>query len=270
MKLSRSHVWLGLGVVTPTLVMSSVAVAQQPTTVRVWMRAFIPNNHPSLPNYIKQTSNGLTVIEAPDPIIAGVRLGPLAGTCFATDNRGFSNDLSASARVTVDLNIIIQERREIKVESVSGSGFVKVGETHNVDCKSGRELQPARKEDLDSVEVGTVRKNGFLRVFNVKASSGNPFYKVFNIGVAPKIDYEVVFTYDAVRTTLSLKGVIGNFPSFEAYGSINGQQTFNIVQVNPAKEATAMSLFDGIINASLGINTRNFSHDIDLKSYIVK
>lgn len=241
------------------------ASAQPQPPIHILMRAFIPKSLQSPANYIKKTSSGTSVIPAPGINVAGVNLGYLSGTCFTTDDRDFATDIVASARITVEFNIAFQGRREISVEKVDGREIVRVGETHNVDCISGKDLKPPQREELTSVQVGTVRKNGFLRIFNVKGMSGNPFYRIAGVGIAPKIDMEVVFEYNPLTLTLDLHGVIGTFPAFEGYYNGKGESAKTIVQMPPEAGATAINLLD----LGTGINTRNFNATIDLKPYLL-
>jgi hypothetical protein len=239
--------------------------AETTTPIHIWLRAFIPNSLQSPSDYIKKTTNGLAVISAPGVNIAGVNIGPLSGTCFTTDNRGFDSSPNASARVSVNFNLVIHGHREISVEKVGSQNIVAVGETHNVDCTTGRDLRPPQQEDATSVNISDVKQNGFLRIFNVKAMSGNPFYRVFGVGVAPKIDIEVVFEYDPLTLSLTLHGVIGNFPSFEAYYSVANGPTTMIENLPPTPGSTALSLID----LGTGLNMRNFEDRIQLQKYLM-
>ncbi|ASQ04092.1 DUF3238 domain-containing protein [Sinorhizobium meliloti] len=212
--------------------------------VHVWMKAFIPSSHPTLSGYMKKTTKGTFVIEAP-PIPGS----SLKGTCFETDNREFSEDPSASARVSVDLLFKVSIKDMILQKST-----VKIGESQNVDCKTGELLRPPKKASDDGVNVGSIKKNGFFRTIFVRAASANPFYG------APDIDYSFTLTFDATRQKLSIKGSTGIFPAYESYWQIDAGPVKPILKRPPQEKATAFDLVD----AALGFNTINFDGSISL------
>lgn len=226
--------------------------------VKFWVSAFIPNKHPMLPDYIRKTELGTWVVSAPKPPKL-LDLGGLSGSCFVTDNRGFEANPTASSRVTTELKLTIKNR-ELVVDSVNGRNKVRIGETHNVDCVSGKDIRPPQKESANSVAIGDVKTNGFTKVFFVRASSSNPFYKLLGLTISPSIDYSYTVTYDYLRHTINIKGTVGYFPAFEAYYSINGGKTQPIMKLSPYQDSTASSLVD----FNLGVNTRNFEHTIKL------
>lgn len=228
--------------------------------VHIWVSAFIPNKHPMLPEYIKKTELGTWVVPAPKPPKI-FDLGGLAGSCFVTDNRGFEANPQASSRVTTEFKLVLNNRKLV-VDSANGRDKVRIGETHNVDCLSGKDARPPQRESEKSVSIGDVRdNNGFTKVFFVRASSSNPFYKLLGLTVSPSIDFSYVVTYDYLKRTLNIKGTIGYFPAFEAYYSINGGAVQTLMTRNPYQDSTADSLFD----FNLGINTRNFDETIKLE-----
>ena len=240
-----------------------------PASVRVdvWMRAFIPNAHPVLPNYIKKTDAGTWVLPAPDVpnLISAVaidKLGinPYSGTCFETDNRGFNDAIDQSARVAVRFTIVIDGTHNLHLEKLENRDFVLIGASKNVDCATGVNRSSPRTA-TGGVTVGDVKASDNLRVFNVRASVANPFYALAGLSYAPKIDYEVVFQYDVLAKKITVHDVLGNFPSFEAYYRINGVTKVG-AQLPPKDDSTAASLFDG----GTGINMRNFDYVIDLST----
>ncbi|ELA6661700.1 DUF3238 domain-containing protein [Vibrio alginolyticus] len=218
------------------------------------MKAFIPNEHPLLPNYIKKTSSGVWVIPAPS-----TGFGELSGSCFTTDNRTFNKDPEASARVTTEFVIAISGR-ELMIEKYGGRDRVRLGETKNVDCKTGKQLRPTEVEDRDSVSIGEVKKKGFNRVFFVRASPSNPFYKILGLSYSPAIDYSFVVTFNSLHRMIDIKGSTGYFPSFEAYYSVNSGPVIKILNREPHDRSTALSLTD----LNLGVNTMNFEYQIKL------
>lgn len=256
---------LKAALVAAAAVLSGPASAQD-KAVRIWIRGFIPNSHPSIPNFTKKTDKGTWVIDAPNIVMPGFDIGRLRGTCFSTDDRGFDENPLASARVTVDLTLKFSGRREFTISaSERQDSIIRIGLTRNVDCKTGADLQTAERADPSGVTVGTVRKNGFLRIFNVAASVADPFYRILGVHIAPRLDFDIIFEYDSLQTDLKLKGVFGIFPSFEGYYSIGGV-TKQLFRLPPTEGAGAYTLAD----FGTGINTRNYTTSIDLTDLLVR
>ncbi len=221
-----------------------------------WIKAFIPNKHPNLENYFTRTLSGTWVLRAPTTPKLG-QIGKLSDTCFLTDNRGFSNDPTASARVTSEFVLVIK-RRNVSIEKAHGREMSRVGLTQNVDCKSGKQLQSPLSSSSDTVSVGTVKEGNFLRVINTRASSPNPYYNYFGFSVAPRIDYEVVIRYSILMRTIEITIIGGIFPAFEAYYRLNNGRVHQILKWMPQNDATAVDLFD----FGLGLNSRRMIQTI--------
>jgi hypothetical protein len=222
--------------------------------LKLWFRAFIPATHPQLPTYFKTAANGLSVLEAPwQPQVGPI--GALSGTCFTTDQRGFSTDPAKTARATASLTLVAQGRDLTLQESARDIGF-----THNVDCRTGIELQPAKQADKATVTIGTVATNGFNKTLDLKISSPNPFYTVGGIPYAPRIDMTATLTYDGLFRKLKVAGEAGYFPAFEVLYSLDGGPVKSLQDIQIHQDSTALSLFD----FGVGLNTRPYSAAIDL------
>lgn len=230
------------------------ADAQAPRReVRIWMSAFIPDSHPTLANYFKRTATGTSVLGAPPVPGFGA-----IGTCFTTDNRGFSANPNASARVTVGFMLDINGRT-MSVRDIPGRPRrIDTGWTHNVDCASGAELRPARKAPTTGVSVSEVAIDGFLRTVDVRASAGNPFYDVFDYNIAPKIDFRMRLQYDILQREIRVTGAAGDFPSFEAYYQVDGGPVRTLTQLAPDGGATSL------IDLWVDLNMRDFNRTISL------
>ena len=239
------------------LIFSICNACASPIHVHIWIKAFIPSQHPVLKDYFLKTAKNTWVVEAPSTPLPGANIGKLSGTCFVTDNRSFDQSPLASARVTTEFDLVI-DQRNISVQKFNDREIVRIGQTENVDCKSGEALQPPMTASTNTVTIGDVKQLNFLKVFNVRAASANPFYKLLGIQVAPDINYELVFQYDILSRTLKINGVTGYFPSFESYYSIDNGPIKTIIQWTPFKDSTAMSLLD----LGTGVNTRSFEMKI--------
>lgn len=248
--------------------------------IHFWVKAFIPKAHPSLPDYVTKTEAGTYVIPAPQipvfsqgaggipawsPEVLQYYKSALEKTCFETDNRGFDIDPTVSARIT--LEYVIQVRgRNISVVPFPGRSLARVGETKNVDCKTGKLLSASQTAPSSDITVGNVKTNGFFKVFFVDASASNPFFNFASLGLpslalSPKIDFSFTTTFDPIKSKIEVKGSTGTFPSFEAYASIDNGPVQPLMQRDPAEGATVLSLID----FNTGVNTANFSLEIKLR-----
>lgn len=248
--------------------------------VRFLIRAFISKDHPGRSNYIKKTEKGTYVVPAPpfpttSQGVAGVQAydtktlkyyeQSLKQTCFETDNRAFSSDPSASARATAEIVLLIRGRN-VTVAAPPGRSKNRIGPTGHVDCKTGINITEPKTASQDTVSVGEISIDRFRSTVNIRAASPNPFYLLAQFGsmaisLAPDIDFTAAITFDALKRAIEVKGMAGYFPSFEAYYQVNDGPVEKIINWDPYGDSTAFSLFD----LNLGINTRNFEHEIKLR-----
>lgn len=234
---------------------SGAAMAQIPDRrVHVWIKAYIapPTGDSSL---FTKTSGGKWGLRAP---LSGAPLLPKG--CFGIDERSFSLDPEASARVTFEANLLIKAR-DMQVLNEANRNQVRIGSTTNFDCQTGTQLQEAKSASTTTVTVGSVKKSpdGKLLTFNVRASSSNPFYN-FGIPLAPRIDFEAVFQFNVITQKLKIFGTTGVFPSFEMYYAVNRGAPIAIFKRAPAAGVGPGSLAD----FGTGINTLNFEQEIGL------
>jgi hypothetical protein len=242
------------------LVLLSASAQARPVKVHLWFNAFIPSVHPAIPDYIRKTQKGTYVLEAPDFI------GPLKGTCFETDNRSFDLSPDASSRISVNVVLDISGA-EMTVGPQPEHKMKRTGQSHNVDCDTGEELQPPKQAPEDSIVIGKVVKGDFVRTLFIDAPDANPFYPNVAIpgthvylGVSPDIDFKVSVRYEVARAKVFVTGTVGYFPSFEGYYSLNDGPVVPLYQLPPYEKSTAIDLID----LATGINTRNISGEIKL------
>lgn len=240
--------------------MSHSAISQGVNAeVHIFFRSFIKNIHPTKADDTIKTSSNTYVIKAPSFAPLPQLYPQLYGTCFSTDDRDFSINPTASARTTVEFIIKIKGL-DMTVSKSQGRDMGRTGQTRNVDCKTGADLQPARRASSGKITVGDIKASGFFRTLFVKAAASDPFYDN-PIFPAPDVDFSFTIRYNILNRTLEIDGSTDNFPAFEGYYSINGGEWQTILKRDPAPGATALSLID----ANLGINTTNFSKEISLK-----
>lgn len=247
--------------------------------VRIYIRSFIPIEQSGVKDFAHRTEAGTWVIKAPDiraPAIGYLEIGKLNGTCFSTDDRSFDPSPNKSARATIDFVMRFTSTREFEIVPPPGKAAVKgIGITRNVDCKTGNDLQSPRQADVEGLIVGNVRKNGNLRIFNVRGAASDPFYKIAGVSVAPNLDFDIVFEFDQISKKLKIKGSTGVFPAFEAYAVVDGK-THALWTIAPAQGSTAYSLFEfgtGIGPTAnwpfVGVTTRNFDAELELREYLL-
>ena len=238
-----------------TLGVSSTAAAQIPDrNVHVWIKAFISPPEGASATFEK-TGGGKWGLRAPLSIMPLLPKG-----CFGIDDRDFSNDPNASARVTFEANLLVKAR-EMQVLDYGGKKKIRIGSTTNFDCQTGAELQLSKSAAESTVTISSVKKspNGRLFTFNVRASSPNPYYD-FGVPLAPRIDFEAVFQFNVITQKLTITGTTGVFPSFEMYYALNGGAAVTVFKRAPATGVGPGSLAD----FGTGVNTVNFKEVINL------
>jgi len=252
-----SNVYLAAGgrAVCMCLAFACSLTSEAAETIHVWVNAFIPKEHPQLPDYITSTAAGSYVIKAPSiaALSPSGQERALVGTCFLTDNRLFITDPLASSRMSVEFDLVV-DGRNLSIKPHDSRPIIRASPSTNVECASGKLLSEKPNNNLIA-EVGDVKKSDFERSVFLKASSGNPYF-----AASPKIDITISIQYFVLDRSLDIKGTIGNFPSFESYYQLNDGTPVKIMAVGPSGTSTADSLFDG----NLGINSRNFAQTIKL------
>lgn len=262
--------------------------------VRIWVKAFIPNDHPGNPGYVRRAGDGATVIPAPPTFLLtpaaraltprfveewinsndpgrGWRAavsGALANLCFRGDQRDFSPDPNASARLSFGAALVV-DGSTARIDTLAGRQRHFWSEpTHMVDCRTGQVRSPPATSDpyarllpFGGSQLGEPRVVGDeVRLF-VKGGAGNPLTPVPE-QTSPSIDFKALFTYHRGTRRLSYNITGGVFPALEAYASLNGGPARRLISVRPADGTTVWNLVD----LDAGVNTRTWTGSIDLSS----
>ncbi len=195
-------------------------------TVKLWIKAFIPNDY-----------ERATVVPG-----SGAHAGKTAITdlwllnrCFLTDQRGFSSDIHAEARMHCEVGIDIAKGRE-------SYQFHHCYDTIEVDCKGGHEKCRAQGNTKD------MRFNGFVvsedkQRFTLKIDAGskNPCVKIGPLAVSPNLDFSGEITVsileDPTRAVVTFEGRVEMYPAFEMYASANDGEAQTVFQIGVAPEA---------------------------------
>jgi hypothetical protein len=219
--------------------------------LRLWFKIFIPGEHPGNPGYVLRTARGTGVIPSPED--QGLRLIPLLGlhgNCFATDDRSFSPDPRASARVTVDMNLLIEGGEIVRMSGVAGRPIADTGRTRLVDCASGVE-RASKKASPSGISTSSTSRS-----VTVSGGVSDPFYH----GAGPRADLRLEIESRPQSRDLRVVGNVGTFPSFEGYYSLDGGPAQSLVLLPPAAGTTAWDL----IELGTGARMRQFEGIIPL------
>lgn len=238
----------------------SIAVADD--VVRIWLRAFIPKEHPTNQSYIQPVPGmpGRFMIPDPGDALLKKLFPEISTACFLTDHRGFVSTPGAPSRVTSDI-ILTVSGSKAEVKPAIAESFHYTGETHMVDCLTGKDLKPAKRAETNSCAVGTPSvADGLVQVY-VSCKANNPLFSM-----SPTIDYGGSFTFNTQTKSIFYKGDISSFPAFEAYAALDSRSPVMIFTAPPEKGSSVWSLFD----AGLFTNTRTFQSDtvnLSISSY---
>jgi hypothetical protein len=186
-------------------------------TLNVSVRAFIPNAVSDNPGYVKiikdASGKQVAVIASPNP---------LENVCYLTDQRTFSTDENASARVAM-----------VAAFNVLGSGGASLitdlsdtGTTHAISCDTGSAYctDKASKTELkwDAPIV-----TGLVTKFPFSARAANPCIKPD--GLAPKIFMNGAVTLNSATGDVSISGSGSKFPSLEAFVTFEANKPASLI-----------------------------------------
>jgi hypothetical protein len=204
-------------------------------TVKLWIKAFIPHTYERarlVPGNGEHA--GKTMITD----------AWLLNRCFLTDQRTFSSDIHAEARMHSEIEIDIAKRRETYQ-------FHHCYDTIELDCATGAEKCRAQgdtqKMRFHDFECSSATNNRFT--VKVNAGSKNPCVKVGLLKVSPNLDYEGTITVlvdpDPSLVIVTFEGKVEKYPAFEMYASANGGEPQPVFQIDVAPSATIGDLPGG-------------------------
>jgi hypothetical protein len=205
--------------------------------IHIWVKAFIPNSHPGNPGYVKPVpaQPGRWVISA-----------PVGSDCYMTDNRTFSGDPNASARMTTEFTFTV-DNGSATTGPAGPKPIFATGPTHDVNCATGADLLQPRTAATADMHMGHAAFADGIGQVVIDCRAGNPFF-VFLPGTpisfpyAPDIRYGGTFTYDTAKETLRFQGSTGVFPAFEAYAQLNDGAVQTLFRLDPGPGTTVISL----------------------------
>ncbi len=167
-------------------------------TVKIWFKVFIPGDAVDTLDGVGDSS--------------GVRLIrglPVVGDCFYTDNRGFSADISSSARMHSEVVVNVRTG-ELDNE------LHFCGQTVEADCEDGSHGDCTDTATI-SGDFNNIAFSGNTISFSVSGVASDPCLP----GLAPDVDYIGTYTIDVENHTVSFDGLVDGFPAFESYATVN-------------------------------------------------
>jgi Protein of unknown function (DUF3238) len=186
-------------------------------SITMWLNAFIPNS-------VCVQKGDLFAIDVPVPVTR----------FFTGDQREFSNDINASARMHSEVRIEalssdtpqLANQRQICGESheVDDNGNIIASATASTKRMFFTNLRGSQTVDPEGGVIDGIP--GSVQI-DLVGSAGLPLI------AAPDIDYSGTFTIDRVEGNVLFKGDISGFPAFEIYFSVNDGPPGTLAQASP-------------------------------------
>jgi len=192
-------------------------------SIKVWMKSFISNNLPGQTLEIPDGPfKGRTMLKAPFSLITD---------CFTTDDRGFSNDLSSSARMHSEITVDLHDWPNFKLSTLK-----KTGTTHEIDCEDG-EIECKAQASPNRMHIFPPLVHESRMIFPIQGAANDPCFSG-----APDIDYQGLIQIDVASGEVAFEGKVDAFPSFEMYASANDGTGEPVFQVDPEPDSSPFSL----------------------------
>lgn len=209
-------------------------------TIKLWLKAFVPGSY----------DQAITVPGTGEH--AGKTMHMLLNRAFLTDQRGFSSDIHAVARMHSEIEIDLVRGKQVYE-------FHHCYEMIEVDVRTGeekcRKLGDTENMHFSDVEFHEDRSGCS---FALKASSKNPCISIATVKIMPNLDYEgtirITLTQERKGADVSFEGLVEAYPAFEMYAAVNGGAPQTIFQLPIAEGASAADLI-GAPNRRISIQT---------------
>lgn len=210
-------------------------------TIKIWLKAFVPDNYEharSVPGHGEHA--GKTMLN---------HLW-LTNRCFLTDQRTFSSDIHAEARMHSEIEIDVAKAKETYQ-------FHHCYDTVEVDGRTGEEKCRAQGDTSRMhFEDFTVSEDKRLYSVKIKAASKNPCIKLGVLKITPNLDYtgsiSIILSADPSRAIVTFTGNVEKYPAFEMYAAANDGTPETVFRVDVAPRATMGDLPGGPARAVYG------------------
>lgn len=205
--------------------------SDQIETIRLWLNAFIPDTAETVTDVPGNGEHGgKKMLPAPGPL----------SRCYLTDQRGFSSDVDAPARMHSDIEVDVLRSRIIHQHH-------QCFETIEVDCETGEET--CRKSaDTDGMSFTDFEVSGDKHMITIKlqGSSKNPCLEVASLKVSPNVDYVGTVTIELDPSghlaTVAFDGRVEIYPAFEMYVRVNDEAPQALFLAHAMPGSTPMDL----------------------------
>jgi Domain of unknown function (DUF4157) len=170
-----------------------------PPLIKLWVNAFIPNSVSGAKKISTGPFAGRTVFPSPPHPFHW-------GSCFETDDRGFSSVVGASSRVKAAVNI------NTTTPSITSTGSSDL--TFEVDCKTGALIcskVPKPTITIALLPSWTTLPDRIVLLINFNAN--DPC-----VSGSPNLAFRGVATINKLTRTFDLVGSDTFYPAFEMYG----------------------------------------------------
>jgi len=171
--------------------------------VHIWVRGFIPDVA-ATPGMLKASDGG----------------------CVATDHRTWSDATNASARLSSDFHLVLNDGAPVIRATRQKVNTAAVN--RQVDCQTTQELAAAPAQLLAD-EVGEPVQNQDKIQVTVLAAVPDP-QRAWS---SSTINYGATFTYDRSSKTLEYQAATGLFPAYEAYATLNEGPVITVFRSGP-------------------------------------
>jgi len=206
--------------------MPSVGDAQ---TLDIWIKAFIPIYQiGSTPNYVRPVPGkpGKFMIPGPlsdqVPVIGSVPF--LANTCYNTNDRMWSTDKTADAKLSLRIKIKIDNGAVTVLEAPSA----EVGETLQFACSTGN-ITCQKRATANIAGVSQPRFDNGVVIFHLQGDAGNPCIAVPD-DLKPSVKFDGDVRIDPTSGTIGFDGSVAQFPAYEMYLTVDGGEPQTIFQ----------------------------------------
>lgn len=201
------------------------------TKIDLWIKAFIPEQGTFTHVRFGQSSPHAGKTAIPHPT--------LPDYYYLTDQRSFSKDVNASARMNLHVELNVGQ-------AVPNMHTVRAGCDITIETKGSGEERARATADGSGIFANNFSQSSNQSIrFWVEAAASDPL-----ISVAPDIDFKGWITLDFKENQLFFDLLVDEFPAFEGYFSIDGGPAKTIFQLLPEPGASPFNLF-GDANVSV-------------------
>lgn len=225
-----------------------------------WLKAFIPDSlHNTAGEELTWRARvlGLSPDKSDTSLLPLLTLFPFLFASYATDQRSFSPEEKASARITTRIETADDPRSEVSFQRYSDpthqlSGLLSEWLYSTDEYLESKTSQPKGKQSIERT------RNSIHIAFST--SGVNPFFQTCKISYAPSItmefDLNIDFS-DPTQLQVVLRGRVSQFPAFEAYLKVDDQDPVCLFRHSPPAGNTPFNLLYGWtkINAKSSLAT---------------